>query len=707
MNSLFLFAKYAPSGPFLRRDIHPASPLSASPAMRLVTCLWRHKVLAAVVSAAFLCAILSADAQPAQLQITGGASSNINVQWNTGGSLQSAPSTTGPWTTTTNGVNVSSVFATTATGQAQFYRVVANGVAGQPVSVLPTSVSQAPLLETATIQLLSAPVLQGNTRLGVIFQSGQISSSNTLTLLVGNQLTTLRDDGVFPDLVAGDGIFSAAINVNTNDLNGINLAINALLPSQRITEIFDDNRNLLSTNSLPTFPLSNFLAGAAVPIFTNLEPRDEPLCAGSPTAYDYHKTILITDPSVVQDSMRTWDPANPSQGTKMGAWTFGKLMTEMANTPVSGIQPSDFVLNWLRTWQFSATINFDTVPAESLFAQQVTQPWLAASLKEGLPANTLDLSIAPFRLLAIVNRIDLHGNTSYGAPAAPDGCITPALGGEGRFVFEVTDTNGNLIHGTNTTVILEYGIPSNTCPELQNWAQQWANLNSLPFGGSPNNYNIALQAITDQFTAAGTNPARPNQSAINHVRANDFLSGTVWIMRQWALSCDSASLGQLEQTTVNNTPAPSVDNTQLLEDFITANATPLCSSTTVNPVSLPLTFEGQPFLGASATMTNPAFFWTAPGLTSAQYCGRHGLSLNTCSGCHSGETQTTFLQIEQNGALPAIPSAFLTGETVNDPVASGTSYHFADLSRRVEELNRLVICPCVFQIPFRPLHFDH
>ncbi len=657
----------------------------------------------------FSASVRVADAQPAKLQVSAGAGTNLSIQWNTGGALQSAASATGPWTTTSSGVTVSSAFSTPAAGPAQFYRVVDNGVAGQPVPVLPTSLANAPEVETAWIQLLSSPTPQGNTRLAVVFVPGQVSSSSSVTLLVGNQLVTLRDDGVYPDQTAGDGIFSAAINLNASDLNAINIAISALAPTNQFTEIFDQNRNLVATNNLILFPLTNFLNGLPVPIFTNVQPPVQ-ICAGSPTAYDYHKTILITDPSVVQDPTRTWNPSSPTAGTKMGAWTFGRLMTDMANQPLSHIAPSDFVLNWIRSWNTAATINFDTVPAEPLVDQLVVQPWLAASAAEGLPANTLDLGIAPFRLLAIVNRIDLHGNTSYGTGSS-NICLTPALGGEARFVFEVTDTNGNIIHGTNFTVILEYGIASNTCDELHDWAVQWANLNSIPFGGSPNLYNSSLQAITDQFATPGANPARVNGSAINHVRANDFLgTNGMWILRQWALACESGSFGQLIQTTVDNTPAASLNNTPTLEDFISANAAALCNESTTQPLPLPLVFEGQPFLGACGRVTFPPSqsYWNAPGLTPAQYCSRHGISLNTCSGCHSGETDTVFLHVSQTsaGAVASL-SAFLTGETVNDPVAPGTTYHFADLDRRVEELDRLVICPCVFKFTDRPLIFVH
>lgn len=71
---------------------------------------------------------------------------------------------------------------------------------------------------------------------------------------------------------------------------------------------------------------------------------------------------------------------------------------------------------------------------------------------------------------------------------------------------------------------------------------------------------------------------------------------------------------------------------------------------------------------------------------------RHQLSLNTCNGCHSGETGTSFLQI-----FPRLPgqvsqlSGFLTGETVPDPV-TGAQRSFNDLARRARDLATLV-CP--------------
>src|SRR5262249_60005712 len=75
---------------------------------------------------------------------------------------------------------------------------------------------------------------------------------------------------------------------------------------------------------------------------------------------DPMRSLMITDVSVVEDPSRTYNPCN-NTGTPMGPWTFGKLMTEMANEPATGINPSDFVLHWLQQWTTDLPINGFTV----------------------------------------------------------------------------------------------------------------------------------------------------------------------------------------------------------------------------------------------------------------------------------------------------------------------------------------------------------
>ena len=98
-------------------------------------------------------------------------------------------------------------------GSTLFFRVVNNGIASQPVSLVPNTLSAPLQVESASVQLLSSPVAQGNARLVVTVQSGSVSSSNVITLLINNSVTLLRDDGQFPDQTAGDGNFSAVVSL--------------------------------------------------------------------------------------------------------------------------------------------------------------------------------------------------------------------------------------------------------------------------------------------------------------------------------------------------------------------------------------------------------------------------------------------------------------------------------------------------------------
>jgi hypothetical protein len=104
---------------------------------------------------------------------------------------------------------------------------------------------------------------------------------------------------------------------------------------------------------------------------------------------------------------------------------------------------------------------------------------------------------------------------------------------------------------------------------------------------------------------------------------------------------------------------------------------------------VPATFEGAPFQAAS--VFNNIDLWTAPGINNPE--ARHKLSLNTCNGCHGGETNTGFLHVEPRRAGEAsVLSAFMTGETVRDPF-TGATRRMAELSRRRKLLESVVCAP--------------
>lgn len=356
--------------------------------------------------------------------------------------------------------------------------------------------------------------------------------------------------------------------------------------------------------------------------------------------------LMIRNLQVVEDPIRTnWSGglANPSDG----AWTFGRLMTAMAGSN----DPQVFVRNWLAQWDTLQTVNGLPVAPRPMNAL-VTQPWLTAS-----GGTNLDLRRAPFRLLAIVNRMDLRD-------------LSRGSAGEGRFVFGVLGAGGTQLQ---FTVILEFNLPATTQADVNRWADDWHALAAQPIGSPA--YNQALETITNRFAGAGVSPTRPNGSAINQVRSNEIALSAPWEMREFHLT----AAGQLVQVPVAQTIDLPLNNSPTLAQFINTNTAALLTDTHV----VPATFNGAPFLAGSA-LTNFGHVWRAPGITNND--ARFHFSVNTCNGCHAGETNTAFLHVFPRGpGQIAALSGFLTGTTVPDPV-SGQPRTFNDLSARTESL---------------------
>jgi hypothetical protein len=361
-----------------------------------------------------------------------------------------------------------------------------------------------------------------------------------------------------------------------------------------------------------------------------------------PITIDAESELLIRDVSVVEDPVRsrwTGGSINPSDG----AWSFGRLMTNMAGSN----DPEQFVRTWLQEWTAPRTVNGLLVPPRPMDAL-VIGPWLAAS-----GGARLDLTQAPFRLLAIVNRIDLRD-------------LSRGSAGEGRFVFGVLGAGGQPLQ---FTVILEYNLPASTPADVRRWADDFHALGSLP-RGSPA-YNQALQAITDRFAGRNVAPFRPNGSSINQVRSNEIALGPVWELREFRLDL----AGQLRSSPTALTPDLSFNNTPTLAAFINANTAALLDETHTVPTAL----NGAPFLAGSA-ITPGGLFWDSPGIIDAE--ARFRFSINTCNGCHAGETGTRFLHVSPRPAgIQAELSSFLTGKIQLDPV-TGAPRAMNDLETR-------------------------
>ena len=400
------------------------------------------------------------------------------------------------------------------------------------------------------------------------------------------------------------------------------------------------------------------------------------------------KELFITDLSVVNDPCRTTfpDPASPStdpcssdpQPATRGAWTLAGLLPGVFGT-TDPTTLSTLTLDWLHNWLVDGSINGDPVPKRPNMQTLVINPWLAASGNTG----QLDLKEAPFRLLAIVARLDLRESTPK------------HTGGELRFIFNLLDANGNT---TLFNLILEYGLDAANCQDILNWAQSFHALGSVAFGGT---YDADLETITDRVTALGASPGKPNGSAIDQIRTNEIFltlnTSPLWELREFHTVDANTGHGLIEST-VALTPALSLNNSQTFANFVNDNAPTINTGN----FTVPLTFESTPFLGGHAPHPNnsqgqPNVVWDGPApacsaFTTATTKGaRAVLAENTCQGCHGKETAILdFLQAHPRAAnAPTILSVFLTGgtsgtDTVTD--VCGLVHKFSELNRRRVDL---------------------
>ena len=430
------------------------------------------------------------------------------------------------------------------------------------------------------------------------------------------------------------------------------------------------------------------LAGAlAAPVFAGLAPSPEPqpLCS---VVVDHE--LMITDLDVVEDCARTtWGPCPMEVPPEVqGAWTFGKLVEGLAGTQ-DPEKLSKFVTDWLLLWEEDQTnINTFTVPARPSMKTTILDPWLAAS-----GGKILDMKLAPFRLLAIVSRLDLRSNPGYDGGGSA---------GEGRFVFGFLSAGGNQLRGT---VIFEYQLKSDGCEETKKWAERWHQLGT--FKGFGEAYNKALQDITNDFAGFNADPSRPNGSGINHVRTNEFFNAFPWELREFVLDSrpmEMAGPSPLMEVTIKQTPEGNTDGVNvnwngsaLLADYINEFEGAIVGGTYV----VPEIYQGENFLGAAARYNaGPSgTFWDAPGIINNE--ARHQFSKGTCSGCHARETDTIFTQIDPRPAgVEATISGYLSGLdsngdpfVVEDPV-TGEERPFHQLKVRAKDLCKLLNMTC-------------
>ncbi len=558
---------------------------------------------------------------------------------------------------------------------------------------------------------------EANPLLCLTLAPGVELGENGLNLAVGDQIVRFSVD----EVPAGAAVpapdqtcVAARLPAGFVDIGELEQSVARLRGIGGTIPVFG-NRGLIEEIAVPEIDFQAVRQGAPLTLFPFGRPPGQipppfpppgPV-PGSPNLVLADHSLLVTNVRVVEDPQRTFDPCSGS-GTPLGKWTFGYLMEQMANTPLTGIPAPEFTRRWIRHWEVDQTINFDLVPErQAAIRSLIIDPWVAAS---GGPDQPLDLAIAPFRLCAIVNRIDLGGGpVGYsGGDAGELRFVYCAVNAEGRPIDLPGDDRPYGQGGTGEScpplpflVIFEYGVPISGCEAIKNWAHQWLALQGFTLGSPA--YNAALEAITEQVVVANAAPSKPNGSALNQLRSNEILIRP-WDLREWVIFDEDSDAHHLREVTTKQTPDFDylTTNPALVASYVNTNEPAILAGSHV----VPLTFSGLPFLSGHAPIDPDAsFHWNPGGIANNN--ARHEFSLATCNACHGGETATDFTHISERPAgAPSTLSGFLTGIIVSDPV-DGTPRAFDDLTRRAAILDARAHMPCFVNFFQPPVLMEH
>jgi hypothetical protein len=403
----------------------------------------------------------------------------------------------------------------------------------------------------------------------------------------------------------------------------------------------------------------------------------------------YGSSLVITDLGVVEDENRT---------KGLGPWSFGFLITQLANQQKTGLSPSEFVSRWLKHWDEPQVINQDQMPARPGIVEAITKVWQDVS-GDGKP---LDLEKAPFRLLAIVNRLDLRKNRALGM--GRDGA---GEAGEARFVFCAVGRNDEPLP---FNVIFEYAITENVLKQkgfagVRKWGEQWLRLKDNKPGTEE--FNSALEKITNQFTQAGVSPGAPNDCALAQLRTNTEF-GIPWELREFRIDRNSHVL---KQVPVTDTPQIKYNMQDDISNYLKdpKHRDALLAERHHLSARFPLALAGSATAQANR-------IWKGPDGVAIDFKARRFFSMSTCNGCHAGEgfaevaEDTGDISLTDKGPPPhfthirprargqeAKLSLFLTGTKLWDQVAKEWVER-NELERRANDLSSLVRYGLVYEL---------
>ncbi len=360
-----------------------------------------------------------------------------------------------------------------------------------------------------------------------------------------------------------------------------------------------------------------------------------------PPPIDRGRELLVTDRAVLSGSRS--DNANA-----LAPWSFRHAMESLA--AASSADAPAFVKSWLATWQASSTAASEgSLPlgARPDVQKDLVCPWLRLTPENGCDAtcaqcvsSKLDLSRAPFRLLAIVNRLDLAETTK--------GCKPEAS--EARLLFVA------LRPGTTTPLsfnaIFEYAVDGTAAGAPESWHA----LAALPGDAE---YAAALETLTRTFT---------DSARLGQLRTSENLAGTSWELRQFAHVG-----GMLVPTALTNTVTDAFDGTTELATHLSTHQSEIFAGDNAVPANVATAFS---------TMPKADFRWSS---ATADPSTLHLFGLSTCNGCHAGERGDTsvlpFSHVGVDASGATIVSRFLSDPS--SPNGDELAFRGRSLARRL------------------------
>lgn len=257
---------------------------------------------------------------------------------------------------------------------------------------------------------------------------------------------------------------------------------------------------------------------------------------------------------------------------------------------------------------------------------------------------------APFRLIAIVNRVDLASDACGGYP------------GELRYVYAAVDPLTS--RALDVTVILE--VPYPTTRPAAEWARLWRELAELPEEA----YVQGLARLTREVRA-DADPLRAR------VRSNELAfsnpSEQSWEMREFQLQVRGDEL-ELAQVPLEFTPRADVDPATL-SAYVLEHAQEIEASGARLPDAL---------RAAAASIGAADFSWPVLGVSERS---RRAFSVQTCNGCHGGDTAA--LPFQHIGPGLSLDSPARVSRYLYDPDATSD-----ELRRRSGVLDTLTATAC-------------